>query len=96
MVRSCATCFEFFVEYVYGKSIGSLSYCYNIWQAYVMELVCIITGLIELLFLSILITALSLGADGFICNRYFYWCLLLSYICKLPIVFVSERSTWDL
>jgi len=61
-----------------------------------MELVCIITGLIGLLFLSILITALSLGAAGFIYNRYFYWCLLLSYICELPVVFLSERSTWDL
>jgi hypothetical protein len=59
-----------------------------------MELVCVITGLFGLLFLSILITALSLGAAGFICNRYFYWCLLLSYICELPVVFVSERSTW--
>lgn len=94
MVRSCVTCFEFFVEYVYGKYIGSLSYCYKSWQAYVMELVCIITGLIGLL--SILIMALSLEAAGFICNRYFYWCLLLSYICKLPVVLVSERSTWDL
>ena len=60
------------------------------------ELVCIITGLIGLLFLSIYITALSLRAAGFICTRYFYWCLLLSYICELPVVFVSERSTWDL
>lgn len=61
-----------------------------------MELVCIITGLIGLLILSILIMALSLGAADFICYRYFYCSLLLSYICKLPVVLVSERSTWDL
>jgi hypothetical protein len=57
-----------------------------------LELVCIITGFIGLLFLSILITALSLGAAGFICNRYFYCCMLLSYICELPVLFVSKRS----
>jgi len=61
-----------------------------------MELVFIITGLNGLLFLRILIMPLSLRTAGFICNRCFYWCLLLSYICELPVVFVSERNTWDL
>ena len=40
--------------------------------------------------------ALSLGAAGFICNRYFCWCLLLSYICELSVVYVCERSPRNL
>jgi len=43
------------------------------------------------------IKALSFGAMGFICTKYFcYFCLLLCYICALFVECVFELILWDL
>ena len=47
--------------------------------------------------LCVLINALSFGAMGFICMKYFVgFCLLLCYIFVLFVEYVFEIILWDL
>ena len=92
LFRSCATSFEILVAHVYGSFINWLSFLLRyLASLYDGVYMLFITGLIVFSSLCILIKALSFGAMGFMCIKYFCW--LFIYYC---VTFVFEMIPWDL
>jgi len=85
LCSSCATSYEFFVVYVFGKSIKLRSFLLrNLASLYDSACVLFITGRMGSPSLCVFMCALSLGGVGFIC---------IKYLC-LPFSSVNGWHCW--